>query len=208
MKNNILKAVNQTFSMKQVFLLLLIATTSLVSFSQSISLDVLMGEKHIGEITVEKKVRGKIVNATLSSKVSVSMIIKVNVNQTIVSEYNDGKLMKTNVVRVSNISSENKTSAITWNGNEYIIKKDTVITTLKEPVTYCVLDLYFTEPVAITKVFGETGGTFMPMKSLGDHRYELQVNDSKKDLFTYGSTGKLMQIETIIAMKKVTFKVK
>lgn len=167
-----------------------------------------MGDKNIGEIIVEKKVKGKIVNATLSSKVRVSMIIKVNVEQTIVSEYTDGKLMKTNVVRVSNISSENKTAAIAWNGNEYIIKKDTVITTLKEPVTYCVLDLYFTEPAAITKVFGETGGTFMPLKPLGNHQYELQVNDSKKDLFTYGPNGKLMQIETVIAMKKVIFKVR
>jgi hypothetical protein len=194
--------------MKLLFLLLYVSANTAVVFSQTVNMDVLMGVKNIGHITAQKKITGKTVNAALSSKVSVSFLIKVNVEQTIVSEYKDGKLMKADVVRVSNISSENKKTAINWNGSEYTILKDSVTITHKDPVTYCVLDLYFTEPVGLTKVFGETGGTYMPIKSLGNHQYELQVNDSKRDIFTYGDDGKLMQVESVIAMKKVTFKVK
>ena len=194
--------------MKQLILLISISIHYLLAAGQTVNMDVLMGIKSIGSITAEKKITGKTASAWLRSKVSVRIIIKVNVEQTIVSEYKDGKLMKADVVRTSNISSENKKSAILWNGREYIITKDTITVTHKEPVTFCVLDLYFTEPVGITKVFGETGGTYMPIVSMGDHRYELHVNESKRDIFLYDKEGKLVQIETVVAMKKVTFKVK
>lgn len=194
--------------MKPLFLLLLVSVNYLLAVGQTVNLDVLMGVKNIGSITAQKKITGKTVNAALSSKVSVSMLIKVNVDQTIVSEYKDGKLVKADMVRISNISSENKKTITAWNGSEYLINRDTVTLTHKEPITFCVLDLYFSEPVGLTKIFGETSGAYMPIKHLGDRRYELQVNDIKKDIFAYGSDGKLVQVETVIAMKKVTFKVK
>lgn len=194
--------------MKQLLLLIFTSINYLLAAGQTVNMDVLMGVKNIGSITAQKKVTGKTVNAALSSKVSVSFLIKVNVDQTIISEYKDGKLMKADMIRISNISSENKKTAIIWNGSEYDIKKDTLTFIHKEPVTFCVLDLYFTEPVGLTKVFGESGGTYMPIKSLGEHRYALQLTESKSDIFVYSSEGKLLQMETVIAMKKVTFKVK
>ena len=194
--------------MKPLLLLLLVSVNYLFAVGQTVNLDVLMGVKNIGSITAQKKITGKTVNAALSSKVSVSMFIKVNVDQTIVSEYKDGKLMKADMARISNISSENKKTVTVWNGSEYLINKDTVTLTHKEPITFCVLDLYFSEPIGITKIFGEASGTYMPVTPLGDHRYELHVNDIKKDVFMYGNDGKLMQVETVIAMKKVIFKVK
>jgi hypothetical protein len=177
--------------------------------AQPVNLDVLMGDKKIGSITAAKNQKGKTVNATLSSKVNVTMLFQVNVESTITSEYKDGKLVKTDAVRTSNIKSENKKCNIAWADGKYTITKDEGIsTTLSEPVSYCVLDLYFTEPKNITQAFSETGGTYLPITPLENHRYQLQVNDSKKDVFVYGTDGKLIQVETVIAMNKVVFKVR
>ncbi len=194
--------------MKTLFLLLLVSVNSLFTIGQTVNLDVMMGVKNVGSITAQKKVTGKTVNAALSSKVTVTMLIKINVEQTIVSEYKDGKLMKADMARISNISSENRKTVTVWNGSEYVINRDTITLTHKEPISFCVLDLYFSEPVGLTRIFGESSGTYMPLKLIGEHRYELEVNDSKRDIFMYGNDGKLVQIETVIAMKKVVFKVK
>lgn len=196
--------------MKYTLLLIAIfACTIGLLKAQTVNLDVIMKDKKIGEITASKTTKGKVANATLSSKVNVTMLFQVNVESTIASEYKDGKLVKTDAARVSNIKTENRKSSITWDGKQYNISKDgSEPTTQTGPAAVCVLDLYLKEPVGITQAFSELGGIYMPVTSLGDHRYQLKINDSKTDTWVYGTDGKLIQVESVIAMNQVIFKVR
>ncbi len=197
--------------MKFPFLLVIIWLCSLpVLFAQTVNLDVLMGDKKIGDITATKTVKGKTATETLSSKVSVTMLFAVNVESSIASEFKDGKLVKTEAVRTSNVKTENKTTSIIWDGTQYTITKErSEPETLNTPITYTLLDLYLAEPAAsTTQVFSEQGAHYLPLTLLEKHRYQLQINDTKKDIYQYNDKGKLVQIETVIAMNKVVFKVR
>ena len=194
--------------MKQILffisLLLSFATTA-----QTVNLDVMMGDKKIGDITATKIAKGKTATETLTSKVSVTLLFAVNVESHINSEFKEGKLVKTEAVRTSNIKTENKKTTVAWDGHQYTITKESgEPETLNTPVTYTLLDLYLAEPTGITQVFSEQGAHYLPLTMLEKHRYQLQINDSKKDTYQYDEKGKLVQIETVIAMNKVVFKVR
>ena len=196
--------------MKYPLLLIIIwLCSSSMLFAQTVNLDVLMGDKKIGDITATKTVKGKTATETLTSKVSVTMLFPVTVESSITSEFKDGKLVKTDAVRTSNVKTENKKTSIAWDGTQYTITKEgSAPETLSTPITYTLLDLYLAEPNNITQVFSEQGAHYLPLTLLEKHRYQLQINDTKKDIYQYNDKGKLVQIETVIAMNKVVFKVR
>lgn len=195
--------------MKQLLFLWIIGMGALATTAQTVNLDVLMGDKKIGDITATKTVKGKTATETLTSKVSVTLLFPVNVESSINSEFKEGKLVKTEAVRTSNVKTENKKTSIAWDGTQYAVTKEgSAPETLSTPITYTLLDLYLSEPTGIPQVFSEQGAHFLPLTLLEKHRYQLQVSDTKKDIYQYNDKGKLVQIETVIAMNKVVFKVR
>jgi len=176
-------------------------------FAQKIELDVLMGDKKIGEIKTEKKAKGKTASYTLSSTVDVTMLFKVQVTTLASNTFTNGLLTTSQANRKSNMQTENKTTATIWKAKAYEINRDNVIATLTEPVKYCVTNLYFEEPVNQQNAFSEIQALQLPIKSLGNHEYEISQPGGKKDVYTYVN-GKLQKVMTVIAMKQVEFRVR
>lgn len=61
-------------------------------------------------------------------------------------------------------------------------------------ITYCVVDLYFSEPKGLARIFSNMYADFVTVKSEGNGRYEVTTPDKKKTYYTY-KLGELVSIE-------------
>lgn len=195
--------------MKQLILMGLIILLPL-SFllAQTVHLDVMMDNSPCGEINVIAKKQGKQTEYEMSSNVKVKMLFEITMEGKTSDVFKDGKLFSSCAKRTSSIGSENKETKLLWDGKKYNITKGSdEPTTFITPITYCLTHLYFNEPIGISQVFSEMQATLLPLINLQNHQYQLLVNDSKKDVYTYAK-GKLVKVETLMAMKKVVYLVK
>lgn len=195
--------------MKQLVLSVMILSFPLgFLLAQTIHLDVMMDDTKCGDINVIAKKQGLQTEYEMTSNVKVKMIFEITMEGKTNDVFKDGKLFSGNAKRVSSIGSENKETKILWDGKKYTITKSSNDpSTVATPITYCLTDLYFREPIGISQVFSEMQGTYLPLTNLQNHQYQLQVNDSKKDTYTY-TNGKLVKVETVMAMKKVMYLVR
>lgn len=176
--------------------------------AQSIHLDVMMDNEKAGDIQVNAKKQGRQTEYEMTSNVKVKMIFEVTMEGKTTDVLRDGKLFSSHAKRTSSIGSENKETTTIWDGKKYnITKSNDDPTTLPTLISFCLTDLYFKEPLGISQVFSEMQGVYLPLTVLQNHQYQLQVNDSKKDVYTYAN-GKLVKVETVMAMKKITYVVK
>jgi hypothetical protein len=176
--------------------------------AQTVHLDVMMDDAKCGDINVTAKKQGKQTEYEMTSNVKVKMLFEITMEGKTTDVFKDGKLFSSNAKRVSSIGSENKETKIAWDGKKYnIIKSSDDPSSIESLITYCLTDLYFKEPIGISQVFSEMQGTYLPLTNLQNHQYQLQVTDSKKDVYTYAN-GKLVKVETVMAMKKVMYVVK
>lgn len=190
-----------------LMVILLISPLSLL-LAQTVHLDVMMDDAKCGEINIIAKKQGKQLEYEMTSNVKVKMIFEVTMEGKTTDIFKDGKLFSSNAKRVSSIGSENKETKLLWDGKKYnITKSNDDASIVSTPITYCLTDLYFKEPTGISQVFSEMQGTYLPLTNLQNHQFQLQVNDSKKDVYTYAN-GKLVKVETVMAMKKIVYVVK
>lgn len=195
--------------MKQFVLTTIIAAFSCVFLlGQTMHLDVMLGSKKIGDINATATKEGKDIFYEMTSKVQVKIMLDVLVESKTNAMFKDGKLLSSKAFRRTNMASENKETMVKWNGKKYeITRTNEKPITLSTPIYYCVTDLYYREPIGQAQVFSEAQGMYLPLTTLPNHQYQLQVNDNKKDVYSY-LNGKLTQVETTIAMRTVLFVVK
>ncbi len=192
---------------KKICGLSLLLMAALFSFSQKIRMEVMMGDKKIGEINAEKKINGKAVQYEMSSQVEATMMIVVKVSNVTKSYWYDGMLTNSRATRVSNMPGQDLVTTTELRGAKYLVTSNKKESSQAYPVKLCVTCLYFQEPVQETSVFSEMQGVYLPVKDLGNHRYELTQPNKKKDVYVY-QNGKLKQVETVTAGKNVVFVVK
>jgi hypothetical protein len=195
--------------MKQLVLIAMILAFPLsLLLAQTIHLDVMMDDTKCGDINVVAKKQSKQTEYEMTSNVKVKMLFEITMAGKTNDVFKDGKLFSSNAKRVSSIGSENKETKILWDGKKYTITKSSDDpSTVTTPITFCLTDLYFKEPTGVSQVFSEMQGIYLPLTNLQNNQYQLQVNDSKKDIYTYAN-GKLVKVETVMAMKKVMYVVR
>ena len=76
---------------------------------------------------------------------------------------------------------------------------------MKRLIDYDLVCLYFREPVNITKVYSDTHGTFLNLRNIGPHKYELILPDGKKNIYTY-QFGICTEVQVTQFFSKVYFK--
>ncbi len=192
--------------LKSVFVTLLLSI-ALFSFTQKMQMDVLMGDKKIGEINTLKKTKGKTVQYEMTSQVEAIMLVTVQVASHTKSYWYNGLLTNSRATRESNMPGQNQVTTVALKGNKYTVTINEKETPEAYPIKICVTNLYYQEPVKDTTVYSEIQGKYLPIKNLGNHQYELSQPKGKKDLYSYFNS-KLIKIETIIAGKNVVFMVK
>ena len=170
-------------------------------------MEVMMGEKKIGEINAEKKTTGKAVQYEMTSHVEAAMVVTVKVTNTTKSYWYNGMLTNSRATRESNMPGQDQVTTVELKGSKYAVTINKKEKSETYPIKFCVTCLYYQEPVKDTTVYSEMQGMHLSIKDLGNHQYELSQPKGKKDIYSYVN-GKLQKIESIVAGKNVVFIVK
>ncbi|MBO9731642.1 MAG: hypothetical protein J7623_23575 [Chitinophaga sp.] len=191
--------------MYNIFRVLLTVITVAVVYvqanAQTNTFEVRVGNHAVGTIEANRKTSGAAKSIIIKTRIQV-MLSKINSD--IVNEYSNNVLTNAKSSRIKN--GDDKKSTITIrNGKEYTITVDGEKSVLNNAeIEECVADLYFTEPRQLTRVFSETLGRFLPLKSLGGGMYELSLPEGKKNVFKY-ENGTLVLVEVNHSFGKAIF---
>ena len=184
-----------------LFTTITVAVLYLQADAQTNTFEVRIADHAVGTIEANRKLTGAAKSIIIRTWIQV-MFSKVNSD--IVSEYNNNILTNARVSRVSGKTGEDKQTIVRRNGKEYTIIVNGEKSVLDTEIEECVADLYFAEPRQINRVFSETLGRFLPLKSLGGGVYELILPEGKKNVFRY-ENGTLMSVEVNHTLGKAMF---
>ena len=172
--------------------------------AQNLNYNVVMNGKSIGSLEAKRNVRDGLAYYFIESIVNLRFLFRVNMNYTFETTYQDGMLIKASTRNMVNDNVRNS-SRVTWNGAHYVLEvKDEQSVLKNTKITYSLSSMYFSEPVQVRQVFSERYGKFLPVKPVGEHRYELTMPDGKKNYYQYVN-GICQSVEVNHSMGQVNF---
>lgn len=187
---------------------LCLGTGILKAQNTTINFDVIFDGKSIGTLTASKEVAGtKVVKNLRSNTDAKILMLSVHVESE-VHVKSEGEIMThATAYRHANRGAEDiQTTTTKGPGNTYdIVKNGEKIQLTHVGIKFCVTDLYFTEPLGITKVYSSTYGTFLNIGYVSKGVYKISLPDGKTTTFTYVN-GKLTQAVATMSLGNVLFK--
>ncbi|SEW01325.1 DUF6134 family protein [Chitinophaga arvensicola] len=188
--------------LRVLFSTITVAVLYLQANAQTNTFEVRIANHAVGTIEANRKLNGGAKSIIIKTRIQI-MLSKINSD--IINEYSNNVLTNAKSSRISGKTGEDKQTTTRRNGKEYTIMvngEKSVIDNAE--IEECVADLYFAEPKQINRVFSETLGRFLPVKSLGGGVYELILPEGKKNVFKY-ENGTLVQVEVNHTLGKAVF---
>lgn len=179
-----------------------VAVLYLQANAQTNTFEVRIANHSVGTIEANRKTNGPAKSIIIKTRIQM-MLAKINSD--IINEYSNNVLSNSKSSRISGKNGEDKNTTTVRNGKEYTITvngEKSVINNAE--IAECVADLYFAEPKQVTRVFSETLGRFLPLKSIGGGMYELLLPEGKKNVFKY-ENGTLVLVEVNHSFGKAIF---
>ena len=184
---------SKSIFMKKLAFSLFIFLIAQSLFAQKYTFDVILMNKKIGEMNLQKLSSADgdryVINSESEAKV---LFVKENAKVSFDVLYKLGSLVKS--LYTSDKKKENITTIVEKTGGEYNISHNGNKHLLKDNISFSSVMLYFTEPKGITKVFVERIGEFLPLKNVAYGVYEYLQPDGTKSIYRY-SKGILKEIE-------------
>ncbi len=193
---------------RRIFLLLICAIipcfTAYKAAAQNYVYEIRYANSPVGTLEVKQEVSGAHRRIFISSRVQMKLFSRMDTD--IKTEYLHNVLEKARAVRLGGKSAENKETVTERAQKGYVVIRKGEEATLKQTqISYCVGDLYFSEPKDIREVYSETLGQFLPIKQLEDKRYELSMPDGKRNMYRY-EKGRLTDVEVNHQLGKAYFR--
>jgi len=189
--------------MKKLLFLFLLISIRLCAQTQQLNYDILMKDERIGSMKVIKITQKEHISYTIESTITVNKIVSMLVEYKSTAEFHRGKLIKSSNKQIINGKVQNDTRT-TWDGNQYQIYTLTGCSKLKEKsIDYDVCMMYFDEPNARKKIYSDSYGKWVNIKSFENHQYDLLLPDSKRSTYTY-NYGICSRVETEQMFSKIT----
>jgi hypothetical protein len=173
------------------------------SHGQTLKYTIKFHDKPIGSIEAVKKQTGQDCYYAMTSHTSISFIKRVAIDFTSNSKYREGRLME--ATSQNNVNGEQKEYArVQWTGQHYTVNMNGEHSVLQQNIHSSLNSLYFQEPVNARQVFSERFATFLTIKTIKPHTYELTLPDGRKNYYWY-TNGILTQVEVNLRFGKVMF---
>lgn len=189
--------------MKKIIFLFLLIPVQLWAQTQQLNYDVLMKDEKIGTMKVLKITQKEHVSYTIESTITVNKIVSMLVEFKSTAEFHRGKMIKSSNKQIINGKVQNDTRT-SWDGNQYQIYTLTGNSKLKEKtIDYDICMLYFDEPNKRKRIYSDTYGKWMNIKSFDNHQYDLLLPDSKRSTYTF-NYGICSRVETEQLFSKIT----
>ena len=172
--------------------------------AQKLTYQVVLGTDSIGLLWAEHKLTGNNHYYDLRCSMTVDAMIKVDLQYVLTAQFDKEKLLQSHTEQ--DVNGRIKVASGTkWNGKFYLIQTLEKRLRINNTISYNLTTLYFREPVSVKKVYSDTHGEFLTLRSLGQHRYELILPDGKKNRYTY-QYGICTEVEVNQLFSKVYFK--
>ncbi len=153
--------------------------------SQKIVFDAFRDGDKVGALKVNRECEGSICQYHLNNKVTIKMLITVDVELDFQCMFKDGKLKRADTKQLRN-GNVKENSYLSWEENKYLYAMGKDTTELNLPQTsYSTNLMYFEEPVNRTEVFSERFGKLLGLREIDPHTYELSLPDNSKNVFYY-----------------------
>jgi hypothetical protein len=174
---------------------------------EEIKFEVNFKDKKIGTLIATKdKVGNKLTKDIRTLTDTKILLMSIHVESEVSVIYQDGELFKGTAYRQANRGSEDVQSMVIRKSEKnYQINRNGIVEKLNEPITLCVVDLFFQEPIGVVSVFSNMYGKKLNLKSTGPGKYKLITPDNKHSYYSY-QNGKLMLVETDTPVGKVISK--
>lgn len=151
---------------------------------KNLKYDILRSGKVVGEMNAFMKKNNAGIEYTTESKITMSVLLSVDVYNRVSGYFVNGELQKGGIVRKVNGKIKADTQIIRNNG-KYIITDPETSTTLSTKIGYTTACLMYIEPLNSRQVFSEVFKKFLDIKKLSDHKYALQLPDGNENVYTY-----------------------
>lgn len=178
---------------------------SMEASAQSMTYEILFGNNPVGMLDVKQDPAGPSRRIHIRSRVQSKLLSRMETD--IETLYTHNILTRARVTRIqARANDENRETLTEKTEKAYAVTRKGVRSPFYiAQITFCVSDLYFTEPKGIKEVYSETAGRFLPIKELANGRYALVMPDGKQNYYTYGK-GRLLLVEVNHSLGRASFR--
>lgn len=146
--------------------------------------DIIKSGKIVGAMNASMKKSNAGIEYITESKISMSMVLSVDVYNKVSGFFVNGELQRGGIMRKVNGKIKADTQ-IAWSDGRYTITEPANTTSLAVKIGYTTACLMYIEPVNNKEVFSEVFKKFLSIKKLTEHRYALQLPDGYENIYTY-----------------------
>lgn len=172
---------------------------------QEILFDVMFKDEKVGVLRAQETKSESTSLKLLTTETSTTFLfIPIHMESEVSTTQKNGTLIKGTAYRNASRKSSDVIATVTKIGLRlYQRERNGVKDKIKnQRITFCVVDLYFKEPVEITKVFSNMYAQTLKLKRMDNGVYQLITPDNNNSLYTYRN-GELISIEVDTPVGKV-----
>ncbi len=159
--------------------------SSLKSPEENLFFDIVHNNKIIGSLNTTKTIKDNKTYYHSSTTIETRIIEDIRVNYKYDVIFVSTILEKSDV----NITVNEKPYAETYtqltDTNYEIVKNDKTEKKLNDSISYATIQLYFKEPINISRSYSEQDGSFNTIISLGNHAYKKVNSKGRKNIYHY-----------------------
>jgi len=175
---------------------------------QEVFFDVIYKDEKVGVLHAkETKTESKSFKLlTIETKTSF-LFIPIHMESEVTTTQKNGILIEGSAYRNASRKSSDVTATVTKIGYKlYQRERNGVKDKIRnQHISYCVVDLYFQEPLGVTKVFSNMYAQMLELKRMDDGQYQLITPDNNNSIYSYRN-GRLISIEADTVVGKVISK--
>ncbi len=175
---------------------------------QEVFFDVIYKDEKVGVLHAEEtKTESKSFKLlTIETKTSF-LFIPIHMESEVTTTQKNGILIEGSAYRNASRKSSDVTATVTKIGYKlYQRERNGVKDKIRnQHISYCVVDLYFQEPLGVTKVFSNMYAQMLELKRMDDGQYQLITPDNNNSIYSYRN-GRLISIEADTVVGKVISK--
>jgi len=197
--------------MKKNFFLLasfLLVGTFTRAQNQEIIFDVIYKDDKIGVLQAkETKTESRSFKMLTIETSTTFLFIPIHMESEVTTTHKNGILMEGTAFRSANRKSSDVIATVTKIGcKRYQRERNGVKDKItNQRITYCVIDLYFKEPLGVTHVFSNMYAQMLTLKRMDKGQYQLITPENNNSIYSYRN-GILISIEVDTPVGKVISK--
>jgi len=174
-----------------------------VGLTQTIVFDVMDDADTVGLMKVKRSTEGGKTVLKSDGLITVSLIWTFELHNLYEASFEEGQLVS-NKIRNSRNDDLSGQADGHLSEERYLNTVDGEKRSVPAPIDFILLSLYFEEPLGRTRIYSERQGVYLPIKSLGNHRYELTTYADRPAIYTYVN-GRCQQIDLSHFLGSVSF---